>query len=103
MCIRDRNMLRRLALKQQGEGRPLTLAERLRETFGGAREVARPTLIGASIILVVYLPILTLTGIEGKMFRPLAEVALLALAGALLLAFTFVPALTALAIRGRLS
>jgi cobalt-zinc-cadmium resistance protein CzcA len=73
------------------------------ECYAGAREVARPTLFGASIILIVYLPVLTLTGIEGKMFRPLAAVALLALSGALVLAFTFIPAITALLLRGRLT
>ena len=97
------NILRRLSQCQQEAGRVLTLPERLLECYSSAREVARPTLFGAAIILIVYLPILTLTGIEGKMFRPLAAVVLLALTGALLLAFTFVPAMTALLLRGRLA
>jgi cobalt-zinc-cadmium resistance protein CzcA len=97
------NILRRLSAYQHELGRPLTSAERLGECYAGAREVARPTLFGASIILLVYLPVLALTGIEGKMFRPLAGVALLALSGALLLAFTFIPAMTALLLRGRLA
>jgi cobalt-zinc-cadmium resistance protein CzcA len=97
------NILRRLSQRQQEAGRVLTLPERLHECYSSAREVARPTLFGTAIILIVYLPILTLTGVEGKMFRPLAEVVLLALTSALLLAFTFVPAMTALLLRGRLA
>jgi cobalt-zinc-cadmium resistance protein CzcA len=97
------NILRRLGQRQQEAGRVLTLPERLLESYASAREVARPTLFGATIILIVYLPILTLTGVEGKMFRPLAAVVVLALTGALLLAFTFVPAMTALLLRGRLA
>ncbi len=96
------NILRRLSLRQRGLGRTLTTPERLVESYAGAAEVARPTLFGTAIIMIVYLPILSLTGIEGKMFRPLALVVLLALSGALLLAFTFVPAMTALLLRGRL-
>jgi len=97
------NILRRLTQHQQEAGRVLTLPERLVHSYSSAREVARPTLFGTGIILIVYLPILTLAGVEGKMFRPLAEVVLLALTGALLLAFTFVPAMAALLLRGRLS
>jgi cobalt-zinc-cadmium resistance protein CzcA len=97
------NILRRLSMRQHELGRVLTPAERMLESYTGAREVARPTLFGTAIIAIVYLPILTLTGIEGKMFRPLALVVLLALAGALVLAFAFVPAMTALLVRGRLS
>ena len=97
------NIVRRLSARQRELGRLLTGGERTAECYAAAREMARPTLFGASIILIVYLPVLTLTGIEGKMFRPLAAVALLALSGALVLAFTFVPAMTALVLRGRLS
>jgi heavy metal efflux system protein len=97
------NILRRLSQRQQEVGRVLSLHERLLESYSGAREVARPTLFGTAIILIVYVPILTLTGVEGKMFRPLAEVVLLALTGALVFAFTFVPAMTALLLRGRLA
>jgi heavy metal efflux system protein len=96
------SILRHLSARQQELGRPLTTEERIAESYGGAREVARPTLFGATIILMVYLPVLALTGIEGKMFRPLAGVALLALGGALVLAFTFVPAMAALLLRGPL-
>jgi len=97
------NIVRRMSARQRELGRVLTGGERTAECYAAAREMARPTLFGASIILIVYLPVLTLTGIEGKMFRPLAAVALLALSGALVLAFTFVPAMTALVLRGRLS
>ncbi len=97
------NMLRRFAHRQQELNRGLNLQERLHETWVGGMEIARPTLFGVGIIMIVYLPILTLTGIEGKMFRPMAQVVLLALAGALLFAFTVVPALVALLLRGRVS
>jgi cobalt-zinc-cadmium resistance protein CzcA len=92
------NIIRRFAHRQQALGRLLTRNERLDEAFESAREVARPTLFGVGIIMVVYLPILSLSGIEGKMFRPMASVVLLALSGALLL-FTFVPAAIAPAVR----
>jgi heavy metal efflux system protein len=97
------NMLRRFAARQHELGRQLETRERLRETVAAGNEVARPTLFGVVIIMIVYLPILTLTGIEGKMFRPMAQVVLLALAGALVLAFTVVPALVALLLRGRVA
>ncbi len=97
------NMLRRIAQRQHSLGRPLETRERLQETLRSGAEVARPTLFAIAIIMIVYLPILTLTGIEGKMFRPMAQVVLLALAGALLLSFTFVPAMIALVLRGRVS
>jgi len=97
------NILRRFADRQRALGRTLDLGERLRETRAASVEVARPTLFGMGIIMIVYLPILTLTGIEGKMFRPMAQVVLLALAAALLLAFTVIPALIALLLRGRVA
>jgi cobalt-zinc-cadmium resistance protein CzcA len=97
------NMLRRFGLRQRELGRTLDLRERLHETIRSGVEVGRPTLFGVAIIMIVYLPILTLTGIEGKMFRPMAQVVLLALGGALLLAFTVVPALIAILLRGPVS
>ncbi len=97
------NMLRRLGARQHQVGRLLTLTERLHESLVSAVEVARPTLFGVGIIMIVYLPILTLTGIEGKMFRPMAQVVLLALGGALVLSFTLVPALVAMLLRGKIS
>jgi cobalt-zinc-cadmium resistance protein CzcA len=97
------NMVRRFGRRQHELGRLLNLDERLREAFDSAREVAKPTLFGVGIIMIVYLPILTLSGIEGKMFKPMALTVLLALAGALILTFTFVPAGVALILRGRVA
>ncbi len=97
------NILRRFGERQHQLGRVLSTQERLETSFTSAREVARPTLFGVAIIMIVYLPILSLTGIEGKMFRPMASVVLLALAGALLFAFTFVPAAVALFLRGKVA
>ena len=73
------NMVRRFGRRQHELGRLLTLSERLHEAFESAREVAKPTLFGVGIIMIVYLPILTLSGIEGKMFKPMALTVLLAL------------------------
>lgn len=97
------NMLRRLAARQHERGRVLDVHERLAVAFEGAHEVARPALFGVAIIMAVYLPVLTLTGIEGRMFAPMAKVVLLALGGSLLFAFTIVPALVALLVRGRVA
>ena len=97
------NMVRRFGERQRELGRTMDLHERLHEAFTSAHEVAKPTLFGVGIIMAVYLPILTLTGIEGRMFRPMALVVLLALAGSLLFAFTIVPALVALLLRGRVA
>jgi heavy metal efflux system protein len=97
------NMVRRFGQRQHELGRLLTLEERLHEAFESAREVAKPTLVGVGIIMIVYLPILTLSGIEGKMFKPMALTVLLALTGALILTFTFVPAGVAVFLRGRVA
>ena len=80
--------------------RPL-LAERLAIVREATREVIRPSVFGVIIILVVYLPIFTLTGIEGKMFHPMAITVVIALTAALILSLTFVPAAVALFVRGR--
>jgi len=97
------NIVRRFGKKQAELGRTLTRNERLSEAFTSSREVARPTLFAMSIIMIVYLPILSLSGIEGKMFGPMAQVVLLALAAALVLTMTFVPAAVALTFRRRVS
>jgi cobalt-zinc-cadmium resistance protein CzcA len=97
------NIMRRIARRQTELGRVLERDEQIAEAVRGSDEVARPTLFGVAIIMIVYVPILTLTGIEGKMFRPMAEVVLLALTGSLLFSLTFVPAAAALALRRRLS
>ena len=101
--IMTENILRRLAARQRETGSPLTLADRNEVVLKAAAQVARPTLFGMAIIMIVLVPILTLTGIEGKMFRPMAVVLLLVLAGAAILTFTGVPALCATLLRGRLS
>jgi len=92
------NCLRRLSLAQAGG--PLVLRERLHVVREATREVIRPSLFGMFIILVVYLPIFTLSGIEGKMFHPMAFTVALALTGALLLSVSFVPAAVAVFVRG---
>ncbi|MDQ7014575.1 MAG: CusA/CzcA family heavy metal efflux RND transporter [Planctomycetota bacterium] len=95
------NIVRRAAEEQEKKGRRLSKEERLSIIAEAGSQVAKPTLFGVLIIMIVYLPILTLTGIEGKMFRPMAGVVLLALTGALILTFTFVPAACALLLRGK--
>ena len=97
------NIMRRLGLRQHELGRRLTREERHQLVQQAAAEVRRPTLFGELIIMIVYLPIITLTGVEGKMFRPMALVVLLALTGATLLTFTVVPALCALLLGGKAS
>ncbi len=97
------NCMSRLAGRQHSLGRLLTRDERLQVVGDAATEVWRPTLFGQLIIMVVYLPILTLTGIEGKMFLPMAFTVLAALFGAMVLSITFVPAAVALFITGRVS
>ena len=87
------NILRHLGEKQQKIGRALTPRERVEEVLASAKEVVNPMFFGVLIITVVYVPILALQGIEGKMFKPMAVVVMLALGGALLLAVTLVPAL----------
>ncbi|KJC49149.1 cation transporter [Bradyrhizobium sp. LTSP885] len=95
------NSLRHLADKQQALGRVLTRDERLATVRASAVEMVQPTLYGQAIILLVYVPLLTFTGVEGKMFEPMALTVILALAAAFVLSLTLVPALIALAITGR--
>ena len=97
------NCLRRLAGRQRELGRLLTLGERLDVVRSASHEVRRPFVFGVAIITVVYLPILALTGIEGKLFHPMALTVIFALAGAFVLSLTFVPAMVALTIRGRVA
>ncbi|MBR1220221.1 CusA/CzcA family heavy metal efflux RND transporter [Bradyrhizobium sp. U87765 SZCCT0131] len=97
------NCLRLLAEEQTKRGRLLSLSERMETIFLGAREVVKPSLFGTVIIAVVYLPVLTLTGVEGKMFTPMALTVLMALAGAALFSITFVPAAVALVVTGKVS
>ena len=95
------NAIRRLAHAQQRHGRILTRSERLHEVFGAAKEARRALIFGQLIIMVVYLPIFALTGVEGKMFHPMAFTVVIALFGAMILSVTFVPAAIALFVTGR--
>ena len=97
------NCLRRFGLRQQVLGRVMTAAERFAETASATAEVIRPSLFGLGIITAVYLPIFALTGVEGKMFHPMAITVVLALTGAMLLCLTFVPASIALLLGGRVA
>ena len=95
------NCLRRFGEMQQRLGRVLDRDERLEMTAVATAEVIRPSLFGLGIITAVYLPIFALSGIEGKMFHPMAITVVLALSGAMLLSLTFVPAAIALFLGGR--
>ena len=90
------NCVRRLAHAQAHHGRPLTLHERFREVFLAAQEARRPLLFGQLIIMIVYLPIFALSGVEGRMFHPMAFTVVIALLGAMILSVTFIPAAVAL-------
>ncbi len=90
------NAMRRLALRQRELGRPLTREEREETLASAPLEVARPVAFGVGIILIVFLPILALQGVEGKLFKPMALTMVFALAGSLILALTLTPVLAAL-------
>ena len=90
------NAMRRLAMRQHELGRPLTKEEREETLTSAPLEVARPVAFGVGIILIVFLPILSLEGVEGKMFKPMALTMIFALAGSLILALTLTPVLTSL-------
>lgn len=94
------NCIRRLAEAQHTKGRLLTRSERFKEVFLAARQARRPLIYGQLIILVVYLPIFALSGVEAKLFHPMAMTVVLALVGAMILSVTFVPAAVALFING---
>ena len=97
------NCVRRLAHAQAQYGGPLTRSERFHEVFLAAKESRRPLLFGQLIIMVVYLPIFALTGVEGKMFHPMAFTVVAALLGAMILSVTFIPAAVALFIGNRVN
>ncbi len=94
------NASRRLAEAHERAG-PLDAATRREVVRASTLEVRRATLFGEAIIAIVYIPILSLRGIEGKLFQPMAIVVLLALAGSFLLSLTLVPVLTSLFVRPR--
>ena len=96
------NIIRHLAEKQHHLKRRLTSKERAHEVLASAKEVASPMFFGVLIITVVYFPVLALTGIEGKMFKPMAITVIFALVGALALALTLMPALCSWFLGGNL-
>ncbi|MDC7684252.1 CusA/CzcA family heavy metal efflux RND transporter [Asticcacaulis sp. BYS171W] len=95
------NCLRRFAEAQHNYGRLLTRDERFRLTAEATSEVIRPSLFGVLIITLVYVPIFALTGVEGKMFHPMAITVVMALTVALILSLTFVPAAVAMFVTGK--
>lgn len=94
------NCLRRLAEAQHEKGRALTTKERLWEVTSATKEMIRPSVFGQAIIITVYIPILSLTGTEGKMFHPMATTVIFALMAAFILSLTFIPAMVAIFISG---
>jgi len=97
------NCIRRLSEEQRRLGRLLTRTERFDVVFNASKEVLKAAVFGGLIIMIVYLPILSLTGVEGKMFYPMAFTVIVALIGAMIFSVTFVPAAVALFFSGRLS
>jgi len=101
------NAIRRLAHSQQSsyanQGGQLDLRERLQVVYEATAEVIRPSLFGVAIITVVYIPIFSLTGVEGKMFHPMAATVVMALMSAMLLSLTVVPAAVAVFLKGNIS
>jgi cobalt-zinc-cadmium resistance protein CzcA len=97
------NCIRRMAEEQHRLGRILSVKERLALVFDASKEVRQATMFGELIIMIVYLPILTLSGIEGKMFKPMAFTVIAALLAAMLLSVTFVPAAIAIFLNGKVS
>jgi len=96
------NIVRQLAHRQQHLGRTLTTEERAHTVLSASKQVGNPMFFGVLIITLVYVPILALSGIEGKMFRPMALTVMLALVGALLLALTLMPVLCSYLLRGKI-
>ncbi|ASK71472.1 CusA/CzcA family heavy metal efflux RND transporter [Klebsiella pneumoniae] len=97
------NCLRRLGMAQHQHQRLLNTQERLEVVYQATREVFTPAVFGVLIIMLVFMPIFALSGVEGKMFHPMAFTVIAALLGALVLAVTFVPAAIALFVRGKVS
>jgi len=96
------NCILRLAGRQHQLGRILKLDERFQTVFAATREVFTPSLISVLVVILVNLPILALTGVEGKMFTPMAMAVIIALLSALVLSLTFVPAAVALLLSGHI-
>jgi cobalt-zinc-cadmium resistance protein CzcA len=97
------NCIRRLSESQRRTGAVLPLKERLEVVFEATNEVIRPSLFGVMIITIVYIPIFSLTGVEGKMFHPMAATVILALLAAMVFSITLVPAAVAMFMSGKVS
>ena len=97
------NIVRQLGVKQHQLGRCLTVEERLHTVVAASKQVGTPMFFGVLIIAIVYLPILALSGIEGKMFHPMALTVMLALGGSLVLTLTLMPALCSFVLRGKIA
>jgi len=98
--VMTENVLRRLGLRQHELGRPLRDDERSETVLAACKQVGTPMVFAVTIITIVYVPILALTGIEGKMFKPMAITVIFALVGALIVALTLVPVLCSFLLRG---
>lgn len=94
------NSVRRLAQAQAENGRVLPLKQRLDTVIAATIEVIKPSLFGVAIITIVYIPIFSLTGIEGKMFHPMAATVVMALLASMLFCLTLVPAAVAIFLNG---
>lgn len=97
------NSLRHLAERQHALGRTLSKGERLSSVIESAEEMIKPSVYGQAIIILVYVPLLTFTGVEGKMFEPMSLTVIIALVAAFVLSLTFVPAMIAIVISGRVT
>jgi cobalt-zinc-cadmium resistance protein CzcA len=97
------NCIRRLSESQKRTGGVLPIKERLELVFQATNEVIRPSLFGVLIITVVYIPLFSLTGVEGKMFQPMAATVIMALIAAMLFSITIVPAAVAMFMGGKVS
>jgi cobalt-zinc-cadmium resistance protein CzcA len=95
------NTLRRIAEHQHQLGRKLELQERLQTVIQSSEEMIKPSVFGQAIIILVYIPLLTFSGVEGKMFEPMALTVIIALIAAFVLSLTFVPAAIAIAMSGK--
>jgi len=95
------NCLRRFGMEQHRLGRLLSRDERFRLTESATLEVIKPSIFGVLIIALVYVPIFALSGVEGKMFHPMAFTVVFALTAALILSLTFVPAAVAMFVTGK--
>ncbi|UTW45517.1 CusA/CzcA family heavy metal efflux RND transporter [bacterium SCSIO 12696] len=97
------NTTRRLSEAQHQQGGKLPLQQRLRLAYSATNEVIRPSLFGVLIITVVYIPLFSLTGVEGKMFHPMAATVVMALLAAMVLSLTVVPAAVTVFMSGKVS